>query len=99
MCCQEFSKELREHNVFLCSNKYKIQQLPDGKYVVVMVLSMENLLMNAYHWQQTGQYMFICIDASYCCMFEGYRLLVVKIVITEKIQGLHTKVTRCNNDG
>ena len=30
--CQEFGKEVTEHTVFLCSNKYKIQQFPDDKY-------------------------------------------------------------------
>ena len=45
-----------------------------------MTLSTENLLMNAYCQKQTGQDMFICIDASYQYMFEGYRLLVVKTV-------------------
>ena len=61
---QEFGKELTEHNVFLCSDNYKIQQLPDGKHTVLTVLSEENLLMNAYHRQQTVQDMFTCIDAS-----------------------------------
>ena len=43
-----------------------------------MAFSVEDLLMNAYHQQQTGHDMFTCIDASYEYMFEGYRLLVVK---------------------
>ena len=69
-----------EHTVFRCSDNYKILQYPDGKYVVLMALSAENLLMNAYYQQQTGQDMFICIDASYQYISEGYRLWVVKTV-------------------
>ena len=77
---QEFDEEFMEHTVFLCSNHFKIQLLPDVKYIVLMALSTENLCMNSYCQQQTGQDMFICIDASHHYMFEGYRLLVVKPV-------------------
>ena len=34
VCHHESGEEFTEHTVFLCSNYYKIQQLPDGKYVV-----------------------------------------------------------------
>ena len=81
MCHQEFGEEFTEHAVFLCSNKHKIQHLPDGKYIVLAAFSTENLLMNAYITSnRLANTCYICIDASCQYMFEGYGFLVVKTV-------------------
>lgn len=83
-CIQLFKKSsiLRfdafTHNtVYLCGDEYVVDEA-SGR--VAIVLSTENLLLNAYRQQCTGQGVVIAMDTSYRYMNEGYGVLPIKVV-------------------
>ena len=71
--------EFNKKTLYVCGDDY-ICNAEDGKERIAVLFTTENLLLNAYRQSTTGQDLVLAVDSSYRYTWQGYGLLVLKVV-------------------
>ena len=73
------SGDFNRNTLFVCGDEYIVEQ-DEGKERVAVLFTTENLLLNAYRQTTTGQDLTLAVDCSYRYTWQGYGLLVLKVI-------------------
>ena len=76
-CITRTSDQFNSHTVILCCGRLEFTT-ENGEERFCCALSTENLLLNAYRQQSTGQDMALEVETSYRYMY-GYGLIIVRV--------------------
>lgn len=75
----EYGDAITPNSLIVCGDRYEVNE-EDGHERVAVLFSTENLLLNAYRQTTTGQDMTLAVDTSYRYTWQGYGLLVIKVI-------------------
>jgi hypothetical protein len=71
--------DFNRNTLYVCGDDF-VCNSEEGKERVAVVFTSENLLLNCYRQSTTGQDLTLAVDASYRYTWQGYGLLVVKVI-------------------